>query len=166
MLYGVVDRNINFSTLSISFSEGESQATCCSALSVARPLDTLWISMWYHAHYSHRVYKYTKRNNNNFFFRSPQDIENHFIIIEMKSKKKGKKKSNKNCLNINNFGIIQKRHLFARLTLLFHMPFDVKKHFYYFLWWFRLNDKKRKATLVIGEFNFIKKKILRRWRNY
>lgn len=90
MLYGVVDRNINFSTLSISFSEGESQATCCSALSVARPLDTLWISMWYHAHYSHRVYIQRETTTTTFFFRSPQDIENHFIIIEMKSKKRQK----------------------------------------------------------------------------
>ena len=110
---------------------------------------------------------YTKRNkNNNFAFFSFTARHRKSFYNNRNEIKKGKKKSNKNCLNINNnFGIIQKRHLFARLTLLFHMPFDVKKHFYYFLWWFCLNDKKRKATFCHWRIQFHKNKILRRWRN-
>lgn len=109
------------------------------------------------------VYIYKEEQQQQQFFYSFTARHRKSFYNNRNEIKKGKKKSNKNCLNINNnFGIIQKRHLFARLTLLFHMPFDVKKHFYYFLWWFRLNDKKNaKRLFVIGEFNFTKKNIAR-----
>lgn len=106
------------------------------------------------------VYIYKEEQQQQQFFYSFTARHRKSFYNNRNEIKKGKKKSNKNCLNINNnFGIIQKRHLFARLTLLFHMPFDVKKHFYYFLWWFRLNDKnKRKATFCHWRIQFHKEK--------
>lgn len=70
-------------------------------------------------------------NSLSLSLRSPQDIKNHFIIIEMKSKKAKKEEQQelpvyKQFFFFYIFGIIQKEALF-------HMPFDVKKYFYYFL---------------------------------
>lgn len=102
VLYGVVDRNINFSTLSISFFEERRRVSShmlFSTLSVARPLDTL---LDFNQSDITRIipimqilfslFSFTTRHRKSFY-------NNRNEI------KKGKKKSNKNCLNINNFFI-------------------------------------------------------------
>lgn len=102
-------------------------------------------SMWYHAHYSHRVYTGETTTTTTTFFSFTARHRKSFYNNRNEIKK-GKKKSNKNCLNINNnFGIIQKRH-----SLVSYMPFDVKKHFLYFYDDFVGTIKQ---LFVIREFN-------------
>lgn len=81
-------------------------------------------SMWYHAHYSHRVYTGETTTTTAFFSFTARHRKSFYN--NRNEIKKGKKKSNKNCLNINNnFGIIQKRHS------LFHICHLMSKSIFY-----------------------------------